>query len=80
MTLQNVTSKYKSKKFVLVVVDECHEVYTKSQQKPSENNKEKIIDVVRNICNDSLLRIFMSRDNHYEWILRRVLARGPYGI
>ena len=60
VTLQNVTSKYKSKKFVLVVVDECHEVYTKSQQKPSENNKEKIIDVVRNICNDSLLRIFMS--------------------
>ncbi|CAL6298389.1 unnamed protein product, partial [Bathycoccus prasinos] len=33
VTLQSV-SKFKLKKFVLVVVDECHEVYTKSQQKP----------------------------------------------
>ena len=59
VTLQSV-SKFKLKKFVLVVVDECHEVYTKSQQKPSKNNEEKIIDVVQNICNDSLLGIFMS--------------------
>ncbi len=59
VTLQSV-SKHNLDKFVLVVVDECHEVYTKSQQKPSKNNEEKIIDVVQNICNDSLLRIFMS--------------------
>ena len=59
VTLQSV-SKFKLKKFVLVVVDECHEVYTKSQQKSSKNNEEKIIDVVQNICNDSLLGIFMS--------------------
>jgi superfamily II DNA or RNA helicase len=59
VTLQNV-SKYKSNKFQLVVVDECHEVYTKSQQRQNGNNEEQIMEIVREICENSLLRIFMS--------------------
>ena len=62
VTLQNVSrlSENNSGKFRLVVVDECHEVYTKSQQRQSGDNENQIMEIVRKICDASLLRIFMS--------------------
>jgi len=59
VTLQNVSKLIKNK-FRLVVVDECHEVYTKSQQRQSGDNENQIMEIVRKICDASLLRIFMS--------------------